>query len=127
LLFPLHFRPFHFQWRRIPDIFLPFLTLPVQHIVTFIQTPPLSFYWPLSQRTVSLPRYAAKFPVSGFLSFLESRPVKMGPTGCPETSVNNYHTTPCNYPKDHRLHQHRGGILKSRLHIQVLFLITAQK
>jgi hypothetical protein len=38
----------------------------------------------------------------------------MGPTRCPETSVNNYHTTPCNYPKDHRLHQHRGGSLKSR-------------
>jgi hypothetical protein len=30
--------------------------------------------------------------------------MKMGPTRCPETSVNNYHTTPCNYPKDHRLH-----------------------
>jgi hypothetical protein len=48
------------------------------------------------------------------LSFLESRPVKMGPTRCPQTSVNNYHTTPCNYPKDHRLHQHRGGSLKSK-------------
>jgi hypothetical protein len=23
-------------------------------------------------------------------------------------------TTPCNHPKDHRLHQHRGGSLKSR-------------
>ena len=30
-----------------------------------------------------------------------------------ETSVNNYHTTPCNYPEDHRFHQHRGGSLKS--------------
>jgi hypothetical protein len=27
---------------------------------------------------------------------------------------NNYHTMPCNYPKDHRLHQHRGRSLKSR-------------
>jgi hypothetical protein len=27
----------------------------------------------------------------------------MGSTRCPETSVNNYHTTPCNYPKDHKL------------------------
>jgi hypothetical protein len=26
--------------------------------------------------------------VSGFLSFVESRPMKMGPTRCPETSVN---------------------------------------
>jgi hypothetical protein len=41
------------------------------------------------------------------------RSMKMGPTRCPETSVNNYHTTPCNYPKDRRLHQHRGGSLKS--------------
>jgi hypothetical protein len=32
------------------------------------------------------------------LSFVESRPVKMGPTRCPETSVNNYLTTPCNHP-----------------------------
>jgi hypothetical protein len=27
--------------------------------------------------------------------------------------VNNYHTTPCNNPEDHRFHQHRGGSLKS--------------
>jgi hypothetical protein len=38
----------------------------------------------------------------------------MGPIRCPETSVNNYHTTPCNNPEDHRFHQHRGGSLKSR-------------
>jgi hypothetical protein len=25
----------------------------------------------------------------------------MGPIRCPETSVNNYHTTPCNNPEDH--------------------------
>jgi hypothetical protein len=28
--------------------------------------------------------------------------------------VNNYHTTPCNNPEDHRFYQHRGGSLKSR-------------
>ena len=27
---------------------------------------------------------------------------KMGPIRCPETSVNNYQTAPCNYPEDHR-------------------------
>ena len=27
--------------------------------------------------------------------------------------VNNYHKTPCNYPEEHRFHQHRGGCLKS--------------
>jgi hypothetical protein len=49
------------------------------------------------------------------LSYLESWPVKMGPIRCPETSANNYHTTPCNYPEDRIFHQHRGGSLKSRL------------
>jgi hypothetical protein len=28
----------------------------------------------------------------------------MGPILCPETSVNNYHTTPCTYPEDHIFH-----------------------
>jgi hypothetical protein len=37
----------------------------------------------------------------------------MGPTHCPETSVNNYHTTLCNTPEERRYHQHRGGSLKS--------------
>jgi hypothetical protein len=29
----------------------------------------------------------------------------MGPIRCPETSVSNYHTTPCNNPEDHRFHE----------------------
>jgi hypothetical protein len=33
-----------------------------------------------------------------------SWPLKMGPTHCPETSVNNYHTTPHNIPEERRLH-----------------------
>jgi hypothetical protein len=41
--------------------------------------------------------------------------VRMGQIRCPETSVNNYHTTPCNNPEDHRFHQHCGGSLKSTL------------
>jgi uracil phosphoribosyltransferase len=31
-----------------------------------------------------------------------SRPLKMGPIRCPETSVNNYHMTPRNIPEEHR-------------------------
>jgi hypothetical protein len=38
----------------------------------------------------------------------------MAPICCPNTSLKNYHTTPCNNPEDHRFHQHRGGSLKSR-------------
>jgi hypothetical protein len=33
-----------------------------------------------------------------------------------------YHTTQCNYPNDHRLHQHRGGSLKSKYFLTPLFL-----
>jgi hypothetical protein len=40
--------------------------------------------------------------------------VKMVQIRCPETSVNNYHTTPRNIPEERRYHQHRGGNLKSR-------------
>jgi hypothetical protein len=40
---------------------------------------------------------------------------KMGPIRCPETSVNNYHTTPRNAPEECRCHQHRDGSLKSKV------------
>jgi hypothetical protein len=70
-------------------------------------------YLPTFRDNVSVP--------SSRVETLESRPLKMGPTRCTETSVNNYHTTPCNYPKYHRLHQHRGGSLKSTFDL-VLFL-----
>ena len=43
-----------------------------------------------------------------------TRPVKMGPIRCHETSVKNYHTTPRNIPEERRSHQHRGGSLNSR-------------
>jgi hypothetical protein len=43
----------------------------------------------------------------------DSWPVKMGPIHCPETSVNNYFTTPHNIPEERRSHQHCGGSLKS--------------
>jgi hypothetical protein len=46
----------------------------------------------------------------------------MGPILCPETSVNNYHTTPCNYPEDHRFHQHQGYLLKQ----SVVYLSTSR-
>jgi hypothetical protein len=42
-----------------------------------------------------------------------SWPLKMGPIGCPETSVQNYHSTLRNIPEERRYHLHRGGSLKS--------------
>jgi hypothetical protein len=36
----------------------------------------------------------------------------MGPIRCPETSVNNYHTTLRSTPEERTSHQHGGGSLK---------------
>jgi hypothetical protein len=41
-------------------------------------------------------------------------PLKIGPIGCPETSVQNYRSTPRNNPEERGSHLHRGGSLKSR-------------
>ena len=38
----------------------------------------------------------------------------MGPIGCLDTSVRNYHFTLCNIPEERRSHLHRGGSLNSR-------------
>jgi hypothetical protein len=46
--------------------------------------------------------------------------LKMGPIGCPETSVQNYHSTPRNIPEDRRYYLHRGGSLISLRLLQVL-------
>jgi hypothetical protein len=43
----------------------------------------------------------------------------MGPIRCPETSVNNYHTTPCNILEERRSHKHRGGSQKSKPEVDV--------
>jgi hypothetical protein len=46
----------------------------------------------------------------------------MGPIHCPETSVNNFHTTPRNIPEERRSHQLRGGSLKSK---KVTYLLVS--
>jgi hypothetical protein len=37
---------------------------------------------------------------NNYISYSDSWPVRMGPIRCPETSVNNYHTTPRNTLED---------------------------
>jgi hypothetical protein len=64
----------------------------------------VSSYWLVVTSHVSPPRCADQFPCYRLSFLLESWPVKVGPIRCPETSVNNYHTTPCNYPEDRRFH-----------------------
>ena len=41
--------------------------------------------------------------------------LKMGPIGCPETSVRNYHYTLRNKPAERSSHLLRGGSLKPRM------------
>ena len=53
------------------------------------------------------------------LSALSTR-VKMGPKGCPETSVTNYHFTLRSNPEERGSHLLRGGSLKSHKMLQVL-------
>jgi hypothetical protein len=45
----------------------------------------------------------------------DSWPLKMGPICCPETSLNNYHTAPCNIPEECSSHHLCDGSLKWRL------------
>jgi hypothetical protein len=40
--------------------------------------------------------------------------LKLGLTACPETSVENYHSTLRHIPEERRSHLHRGGSLKWR-------------
>jgi hypothetical protein len=45
---------------------------------------------------------------------LNSWLLKMGPIGCPERSVRNYHSTMGNIPEERRSHLRDGGSLKLR-------------
>jgi hypothetical protein len=59
-------------------------------------------------------------------------PLKIGPVGCPETSVSNYHYSLRNKPQERSSHLLRGGSLKSRIvyrwpvtqHITTVFKFT---
>jgi len=48
-----------------------------------------------------------------------SSPLKMGPIGCPETSVRNYHHSLRNSSHWDSSHLLRGGSLKSRISVDV--------
>jgi hypothetical protein len=77
-----------------------------------------ALFWDITQHhVVSIYRlfgttYRPHLKGSGVLFFLDSWPLKMGLIRCPETLVNNYHTTPCNIPEECRTYQHHGGSLK---------------
>jgi hypothetical protein len=48
------------------------------------------------------------------------RPHVQGATGCPETSVRNYHYSLSNNPEDRSSHLLRGGSLKSGIAMRSL-------
>jgi len=83
-----------------------------------------AFLWEITQRMVVIPyrRFGSTYrPPSSevqevfFCSFWFLEPLKTGPMGCPETSVQNYHHTLRNIPGEHRYRSPRGGSLKSRI------------
>jgi hypothetical protein len=47
--------------------------------------------------------------------FLDSCAFKMGPIGCPETTLRNYHFSLRNNSEERNSHLVRGGSLKSRV------------
>jgi len=72
-----------------------------------------SAYLPVIKRKIS--RNALFWIITGSrIEFLDFRPLKMGPTRCPETSVRNYHYTLCIRLEERSSHLLRGGSLKSR-------------
>ena len=58
------------------------------------------------------PYYVITFKQRSHLQGSRS-PLKMGPIGCPETSVQIYHSTLRNTPEECRSHPHRCGSLRS--------------
>jgi hypothetical protein len=52
----------------------------------------------------------------------------MGPIRCPETSVNNYHTTTRNNPEDHRFHSDiiRHFIMSDEAHYELAGCVNKQ-
>jgi len=73
-------------------------------------------FWPVTQQEVELPYrrfrtiYQSHLHGSRILdSVLGFLTLKMGPIGCPETSVRNYHYSLCNNPEERSSHLLHGG------------------
>jgi hypothetical protein len=84
-----------------------------------------ALFWDITQRRVIIlyrrDGTTNRFQLQGCrsprieLSSWTSWPLKMGPIGCLETSVQNCHSTLRNIPEERRSHLHHGGSLKSRM------------
>ena len=97
-----------------------------------LTTYPLLVPWSRKSRAIPLPTlWATTGPVTGSLFlppflimyliatgnsctlFLDSRPLRMGPIGCPETSARNYHSMLRNNQEERISYLFRGGSLKT--------------
>jgi hypothetical protein len=98
---------------------LPLYTVYVSHRPTRVPCSCLllrsALFWDITRRRVVITDVSGQRICPIFTGHRDSWPVKMGSIRCPETSVNNYHTTPCNIPEERRSHQYSGGSLKSCL------------
>jgi hypothetical protein len=78
-----------------------------------------ALFWAITQRVVVISnrrfettyRFHSKF--SSIFPFLDSLTMRIGPIGCPETSVSNYHYSLYNSPEERSSHLLRDGGLKS--------------
>jgi len=77
-----------------------------------------SFFWDATEPR--LPTFREKLSVPSSRVKLS----KMGPIGCPETSVTNYQSTPRNIPENRRAHLHLRGSLQSRIRT-IMLLCTS--
>jgi hypothetical protein len=79
-----------------------------------------ALFWDITQRRVVVPyrRFGTTYRshLQGPSSFSGTVcPAKRGPIGCPETSVQNFHSALRNIPEECRYHLSRGGSLRSRI------------
>jgi hypothetical protein len=63
----------------------------------------------------------------GLLDLFRFLPLKIGPIGCPETSVRNYHYSLRNNSAERSSHLPLGGSLKSRIYLMNIKLYLTFK
>jgi hypothetical protein len=73
-----------------------------------------ALFWDITQRRVVIVYRLFGTTYQSYLKKSRS-PLKMGPIGCPETSVQNYRTTLLNIPEERRFRLRRCRSLKSLL------------
>jgi len=104
------------QWRLL-HVLIPIRVIISEYVHQMILSTTL--FWVITQRLVVI--YYRPFgtihrsQLQGSRFLLDSLPLKMGPTGCPETSVRSCHYSLRNNPEERSSHMLHGRSLKSRI------------